>query len=90
MCSLQFSAFGSGGRAEAWPRLLHNANSSQVEVWLDGVLARANHSRFSLELQAVGGANPLDTVAIRRSIDDEYTPSVFKVAVSALYLLTAS
>ncbi|KAM3858571.1 glycosylated lysosomal membrane protein [Diretmus argenteus] len=77
---LQFSGFEAEGRDQSWPRLLHNANSSQIRVWIDGLLPRANHSRFSLELQAVGGAYPLDRVEVLRSIDDEYTPSIFKVS----------
>uniref|UniRef100_A0A8D0CSS6 Glycosylated lysosomal membrane protein n=1 Tax=Sander lucioperca TaxID=283035 RepID=A0A8D0CSS6_SANLU len=71
---------GRGGRAESWPRLLHTANSSQVEVWLDGVLPRATQSRFLLELQAVGGAYRPSRVEVQRSIDDEFTPSIFKVS----------
>ncbi|XP_031178793.1 glycosylated lysosomal membrane protein [Sander lucioperca] len=77
---LQLSVFGEGGRAESWPRLLHTANSSQVEVWLDGVLPRATQSRFLLELQAVGGAYRPSRVEVQRSIDDEFTPSIFKVS----------
>ncbi|XP_029919563.1 glycosylated lysosomal membrane protein [Myripristis murdjan] len=77
---LQFSVFESEGRDPMWPRLLHNDNSSQLRVWLDKLTPRANHSRFSLELQAVGGAYPLDRVEVLRSIDDEYTPSIFKVS----------
>uniref|UniRef100_UPI0037E99897 glycosylated lysosomal membrane protein n=1 Tax=Semicossyphus pulcher TaxID=241346 RepID=UPI0037E99897 len=77
---LQLSVFGSEGRGQSWPRLLHTANSSQIGVWLDGVLPRATRSRFMLELQAVGGAYPLSKVDVVRSIDDEYTPSIFKVS----------
>ncbi|XP_039675637.1 glycosylated lysosomal membrane protein, partial [Perca fluviatilis] len=33
----------------------------------------------SLELQAVGGAYPPSRVEVHRSIDDEFTPSIFKV-----------
>uniref|UniRef100_A0A3P9A8K8 Glycosylated lysosomal membrane protein n=1 Tax=Esox lucius TaxID=8010 RepID=A0A3P9A8K8_ESOLU len=77
---LKFSAFGSVGREKGWPSLLHNANSSQVRVWLDGVTPRSNRSRFSLELQSVGSTNPLTRVNVLQSIDDEYTPSIFKVA----------
>ncbi|XP_071778385.1 glycosylated lysosomal membrane protein [Centroberyx gerrardi] len=77
---LQVSFFASEGRGQDWPRLLHTANSSQIRVWLDGVPPRANRSRFSLELQAVGGAYPPDRVEVLRSIDDEYTPSIFKVS----------
>lgn len=71
--------FGGEGRSLAWPRLLHSANSSQLELWLDGVPARAARSRFLLELAAVGGANPPSRTELRRSIDDEFTPSIFKV-----------
>ncbi|XP_037548764.1 glycosylated lysosomal membrane protein [Nematolebias whitei] len=76
---LQLTAFDSEGRVELWPRLLHSANSSQLEVWLDGLLPRGNHSRFMLELQAVGGAYPLSRVDGRQFIDDEFTPSIFKM-----------
>ncbi|XP_070840648.1 glycosylated lysosomal membrane protein [Chaetodon trifascialis] len=78
---LQLSVFEAEGRGQSWPRLLHTANSSQLTVWLDGVLPRASQSRFLLELQAVGdGAYPLSRVEVHRSIDDEFTPSIFKVS----------
>lgn len=77
--SLQLSVFDSEGRGQSWPRLIHTANSSQVKVWLDGILPQSNNSRFMLELEAVGGAYPLSRVDVRQSIDDEYTPSIFKV-----------
>ncbi|XP_051246871.1 glycosylated lysosomal membrane protein isoform X2 [Dicentrarchus labrax] len=77
---LQLSAFESEGRGQSWPRLLHTANSSQVRVWLDGVLPRASRSRFLLELKAVGGVYPLSRVEVHRSIDDEFTPSIFQVS----------
>lgn len=78
-CSLQLSVFDSDGRAESWPRLLHSSNSSQLEVWLDGITTQAPNSRFLLELQAVGGDFPLSRVDVRQFIDDEFTPSIFKV-----------
>nr|XP_020477145.1 glycosylated lysosomal membrane protein [Monopterus albus] len=77
---LQLSVFESEGRGQSLPHLLHSANSSQLGVWLDGVLPRATRSRFLLELQAVGGAYPLTRVDTSRSIDDEFTPSIFKVS----------
>ncbi|XP_054461645.1 glycosylated lysosomal membrane protein [Anoplopoma fimbria] len=77
---LQLSVFESEGRDHSWPRLLHTANSSQLGVWLDGVSPRAARSRFLLELQAVGEAYPLNRVEVHRSIDDEFTPSIFKVS----------
>lgn len=78
--------FGAGGRSLALPRLLHSANSSQLDVWLDGVPARAARSRFLLELAAVGGADPPSETELRRSIDDEFTPSIFKVIDRLIHL----
>uniref|UniRef100_H3CG98 Glycosylated lysosomal membrane protein n=1 Tax=Tetraodon nigroviridis TaxID=99883 RepID=H3CG98_TETNG len=77
---LQLTVFDVEGRAQAWPRLLHTANSSQVEVRLVGFTPRSNHSRFLLELLAVGGAYPPSRVQVHESIDDEYTPSIFRVS----------
>ncbi|XP_027891715.1 glycosylated lysosomal membrane protein [Xiphophorus couchianus] len=78
---LQLSVFGSEGRVDLEPRLLHSANSSQLEVWLNGLPPRSNTSRFMLELEAVGGAYPLSKVDVRKFIDDEYTPSIFQVSL---------
>lgn len=77
---LQVSVFESQGRDEAWPSLLHNANSSQLRVWINGVTPRGNNSRFILEFQSVGDAGFQSRVDMRSSIDDEYTPSIFKVS----------
>ncbi|GAA6231024.1 glycosylated lysosomal membrane protein [Lates japonicus] len=77
---LKLSVFDSEGRSQSWPRLLHTANSSQLGVWLDGLLPRATRSRFLLELQAVGRADPPSRVEVHQSIDDEYTPSIFQVS----------
>ncbi|KPP78311.1 hypothetical protein Z043_102199 [Scleropages formosus] len=77
---LGFSAFESEGRDGSWPRLLYNANSSQLKFWLEGVKERSNFSRFLLELQYVGSSNLPSRVETLRSIDDEYTPSIFQVS----------
>lgn len=79
LLSLQFSAFAAKGRDSVWPSLLHNANSSQLRVWLDNVLPRSNQSRFALELQSVSSGEQKGQVDVLKSIDDEYTPSIFKV-----------
>ncbi|XP_063041607.1 glycosylated lysosomal membrane protein [Engraulis encrasicolus] len=77
---LSFSAFGSKGRDSMWPGLLHTANSSKLRVWLDDVAPRSNLSRFALELQSVSSGQQRDHVDVLKSIDDEYTPSIFKVS----------
>lgn len=76
---VQLSVFEDWGRSELWPRLLHNADSAQLAFWLDGLTPRSAHSRFFLELTAVGGAPP-ETIRTIRSIDDEFTPSIFTVS----------
>lgn len=76
---VKMSVFDQWGRSELWPRLLHNPDSAQLAFWLDGLTPRSTHSRFLLELTAVGGT-PLETVQSVRSIDDEYTPSIFTVS----------
>ncbi|XP_077086301.1 glycosylated lysosomal membrane protein isoform X2 [Siphateles boraxobius] len=76
---LKLSVFESAGRDGAWPSLLHNANSSQLHVWLDGLTPRGNRSRFALEFQSVADSGFQGRVDVRSSIDDEYTPSIFKV-----------
>ncbi|XP_026988496.2 glycosylated lysosomal membrane protein [Tachysurus fulvidraco] len=77
---LRFSVYESSGREEAWPSLLHNANSSQLHVLLEGVMPRTNQSQFGLELQTVSEAGLRSRVDVQRSIDDEYTPSIFQVS----------
>ncbi|KAF7702576.1 hypothetical protein HF521_001859 [Silurus meridionalis] len=77
---LHFSAYDCSGREEAWPSLLHHANSSQLRVVLKGVMPRTNQSHFTLELQTVNEAGLLTQVDVHRSIDDEYTPSIFQVS----------
>ncbi|XP_030645130.1 glycosylated lysosomal membrane protein [Chanos chanos] len=77
---LLFSAYEGVGREEAWPALLHNANSSQLRLWLDRVTPRSNASRFLFELQSVGSPRHESRVDVLKSIDDEYTPSIFQVS----------
>lgn len=81
--------YESSGREEAWPSLLHNANSSQLRIVLKGVMPRTNQSHFALELQTVSEVELQTRVDIHRSIDDEYTPSIFQVGVDAklIYIL---
>ncbi|KAG7260427.1 hypothetical protein CRUP_009353 [Coryphaenoides rupestris] len=47
---------------------------------LQGLRPRAGHSRFLLELHALGRPYDLPRVEIQQSIDDEYTPSIFTVS----------
>ncbi|ERE87414.1 lysosomal protein NCU-G1-like protein [Cricetulus griseus] len=86
--SIQFSsalvftrvqAFSGSGRSAQPPRLLHTADSCQVEVSLDGASPRGNHSVFGLEVATVGTGPDCPSVKELHSIDDEYAPAVFQV-----------
>ncbi|XP_059364924.1 glycosylated lysosomal membrane protein-like [Carassius carassius] len=77
---LQFSAFESVGRDQMWPNLRHNANSSQLRMWMDSVTPRGNHSRFALEFQSVGDSVFRERTYDSTCIDDEYKPYFFQVS----------
>uniref|UniRef100_A0A8D2JBH1 Glycosylated lysosomal membrane protein n=1 Tax=Varanus komodoensis TaxID=61221 RepID=A0A8D2JBH1_VARKO len=77
------TAYKESGRDASLPRLLHTANSSKVEFVMSGVSPRGNHSRFALEVVTVeerGWRRQLRAVS---SIDDEYSPTIFEVALRA-------
>ncbi|NXK14492.1 GLMPA protein, partial [Herpetotheres cachinnans] len=77
--AFRVTAYEAGGRDGPLPSLLHTANSSKAEFVLAGVAPRGNGSRFALEVATVeetGVAQKLHSV---RSIDDEYTPTIFEM-----------
>ncbi|CAH2327218.1 glycosylated lysosomal membrane [Pelobates cultripes] len=74
------SAFGSSGRDLASPRLLHTANSSKLEFLMSEVKPRGNNSRFALEMFTLEKKEGCKKMVSVRSIDDEYTPTIFEVA----------
>ncbi|XP_072214618.1 glycosylated lysosomal membrane protein [Excalfactoria chinensis] len=84
--AFRVTAYGSGGRDGALPGLLHTANSSKVEFVLSGLAPRGNASRFVLEVAAVEESGAASRLRSVRSIDDEFTPTVFET----LSLLTES
>ncbi|XP_061462224.1 glycosylated lysosomal membrane protein [Rhineura floridana] len=78
--SFQVTAYEGASRDGPLPRLLHTANSSKVEFIMHEVAPRGNRSRFALEIATVekrGGRKQLESI---RSIDDEYTPTIFEMA----------
>uniref|UniRef100_A0A8C5PJJ0 Glycosylated lysosomal membrane protein n=1 Tax=Leptobrachium leishanense TaxID=445787 RepID=A0A8C5PJJ0_9ANUR len=78
--TFRISAYDGPGRDKVSPRLLHNANCSKFEFLLSQVKPRGNNSRFALEmvtLEKKAGRKSMQSV---RSIDDEYTPTIFEVA----------
>ncbi|XP_059789847.1 glycosylated lysosomal membrane protein isoform X2 [Balaenoptera ricei] len=86
--SIQFSsalvftrvqAFSRSGRPAQPPRLLHTADTCQLEVDLVGVSPRGNRSLFGLEVATLGHGPDCPSVHEQRSIDDEYAPAVFQL-----------
>ncbi|XP_060154103.1 glycosylated lysosomal membrane protein isoform X2 [Globicephala melas] len=86
--SIQFSsaivftrvqAFSGSGRPAQPPRLLHTADTCQLEVDLVGASPRGNHSLFGLEVATLGHGPDCPSVQEQHSIDDEYAPAVFQL-----------
>ncbi|KFM10292.1 Lysosomal protein NCU-G1-A, partial [Aptenodytes forsteri] len=81
--AFRVTAYEASGRDGPLPSLLHTANSSKVEFVLAGVAPRGNSSRFVLELATVEETGVVQKLRLTRSIDDEYTPTIFEVSVGS-------
>ncbi|XP_048212512.1 glycosylated lysosomal membrane protein [Perognathus longimembris pacificus] len=77
--TFKVQAFSTSGRPAQLPRLLHTAETCQLEVTLIGALPRGNHSLFGLEVATLGQGPSCPSVQEQHSIDDEYTPAVFQL-----------
>ncbi|XP_054038803.1 glycosylated lysosomal membrane protein [Rissa tridactyla] len=77
--AFRVTAYDAGGRDRPLPSLLHTANSSKVEFVLAGVAPRGNGSRFALEVATVEEMGVVQKLRSTRSIDDEYTPTIFEM-----------
>ncbi|XP_056402911.1 glycosylated lysosomal membrane protein [Hyla sarda] len=77
--SFRVSAYDRPGRDASAPRLLHTANCTKLEFMISGVQPRGNHSRFALEMVTLEKKSGHKKVRSVRSIDDEYTPTIFEV-----------
>uniref|UniRef100_A0A8B9MKM3 Glycosylated lysosomal membrane protein n=1 Tax=Accipiter nisus TaxID=211598 RepID=A0A8B9MKM3_9AVES len=76
--AFQVTAYEASGRDGPLPSLLHTANSSKVEFVLAGVALRGNSSKFVLEVATVEEIGVVQKLRSERSIDDEYTPTIFE------------
>ncbi|XP_006038581.2 glycosylated lysosomal membrane protein isoform X1 [Alligator sinensis] len=77
--AFQVTAYEESSRDRRLPGLLHTANSSKLEFVMDGVAPRGNSSRFVLEMVMVEGPGRHRRLESARSIDDEYTPTIFEM-----------
>lgn len=72
-------AFSKSGRPLQPPRLLHTADTSQLEVSLVGAKPRGNRSLFGLEMAIVSKSPDCPAMREQHSIDDEYNPAIFQM-----------
>ncbi|XP_006811218.1 glycosylated lysosomal membrane protein A-like [Saccoglossus kowalevskii] len=80
--SIQLRAFATHDRSDILPHLLYTSNTTQMDVSLNGLVPMYKASRFAIEMLAIkNGHNAKKNISIHmsRSIDDEYTPGMFKV-----------
>lgn len=78
----QLTAYGSRARSSILPHLAFTENSTQLDLVFDNVLTGhsfPNH-RLAVEIATiVSEPGSRFSVNVSRSLDDEYTPGVFKV-----------
>ncbi|XP_027726554.1 LOW QUALITY PROTEIN: glycosylated lysosomal membrane protein [Vombatus ursinus] len=72
-------AFSGSGHPAHLPRLLHTADTSQLELVLSGAVPQGNHSLFGLEVATPVLNSECPLLKEQDSIDDEYCPSVFQL-----------
>ncbi|XP_068963717.1 glycosylated lysosomal membrane protein isoform X2 [Petaurus breviceps papuanus] len=72
-------AFSGSGRSDHIPRLLHTADTSQLELVLSGAVPQGNHSLFVLEVATPALDSECPQLKEQEFIDDEYCPSVFQL-----------
>lgn len=76
---------GEGGRDEDLPHLIYNTNMTQLNFVLDKYTPAFANSRFALEVAVISNSSVHDdlpdemSIEETKSIDDEYSPGVFKV-----------
>ncbi|XP_010354732.1 glycosylated lysosomal membrane protein isoform X3 [Rhinopithecus roxellana] len=77
--AFRVQAFSRSSRPAQPPRLLHTADTCQLEVALVGASPRGNRSLFGLEVATLGQGPDCPSMQEQHSIDDEYAPAIFQV-----------
>ncbi|XP_037681667.1 glycosylated lysosomal membrane protein isoform X1 [Choloepus didactylus] len=77
--AFRIQAFSRSGRPAQPPRLLHTADTCQLEVVLAGASPRGNRSLFGLEVATLTQGPDCPSMQEQHSIDDEYSPAVFQL-----------
>eukprot|EP00045_Choanoeca_perplexa_P010178 m.101781 g.101781 ORF g.101781 m.101781 type:complete len:380 (-) comp15184_c0_seq1:1753-2892(-) len=81
-CSIQFTLVpkATDGRVAKTPALTYTSNSTVVSLLASNCSATVTKSRWSLPMLLYSGTDKTTSFAVKQSIDDEYSPSVFKVS----------
>jgi len=74
---LEVRMTGNLSRGDALPRLQLTPNNTHLDLFLDNKTVSFDHSRFYLIVDVVNNEYPLTLTSVS-TIDDEYTPGVFK------------
>uniref|UniRef100_A0A8C9A8E1 Glycosylated lysosomal membrane protein n=1 Tax=Prolemur simus TaxID=1328070 RepID=A0A8C9A8E1_PROSS len=77
--AFRVQAFSRSGRPAQPPRLLHTADTCQLEVALVGASPQGNRSLFGLEVATLGQGPDCPSIQEQHSIDDEYAPAIFQL-----------
>ncbi|XP_046332564.1 glycosylated lysosomal membrane protein-like [Haliotis rufescens] len=78
--SFTFRVFDEQSRESSLPHLLYNENVTQFDFTLDNFMPSFSMSRFAVELAIISQSKKEDmSIEETKSIDDEYTPGVFRI-----------
>nr|XP_005898790.1 PREDICTED: glycosylated lysosomal membrane protein isoform X2 [Bos mutus] len=86
--AFRVQAFSTSGRPAQPPRLLHSADTCQLDVALVGASPRGNRSLFGLEVATLGQGPGCPSMQEQHSIDDEYAPAVFQSPIVRAFFKT--
>uniref|UniRef100_T1JFV0 Uncharacterized protein n=1 Tax=Strigamia maritima TaxID=126957 RepID=T1JFV0_STRMM len=76
---VKLTAFDSQNRALVLPHLMHTVNSTEIKVILDDAPVTTDKSRFAVQILLMVAKNDSGfELEHSRSLDDEFTPGVFK------------
>ncbi|ESO94478.1 hypothetical protein LOTGIDRAFT_118279 [Lottia gigantea] len=76
---LTFNAYDSDGRDDVLPKMEHNENNTLFDFLLNDFKASYTQSRFAIEVVVIGSSKDRPKISETESLDDEYTPGVFKM-----------
>ncbi|XP_050400032.1 glycosylated lysosomal membrane protein B isoform X2 [Patella vulgata] len=77
--SFTFNAYDNTGRQSVLPKMEYNMNNTLLDLLLNNLTAMYDKSRFSVGVVMIGTSQDKPDITETRSLDDEYTPGVFKM-----------